>query len=198
MHTELLNQSFNNHKIVLWLLCDIWLVCFGSVLISFCVLNLYLCRSANSGTTTRQAHTGNMCRLTVRQADRRRALRGWEGQMFPCRHRGEMFAMPGLCLPGSPQSHQLAAWRLEPVSAGERTGGREALTYTQEMKEGPQMSCVSPGAKGAHLTQPCPVEKDLFYSLGWSVDARGTRLVSLEAKLNVRAAMEAADLTRLP
>lgn len=118
--------------------------------------------------------------------------------MFPCRHRGEMFAMPGLCLPGSPQSHQLAAWHLEPVSSGERTGGRETLTYTQEMKEEPQMSCVSPGAKGAHLTQPCPVEKDLFYSSGCSVDARGTCLVSLEARLNVRAAMEAADLTRLP
>lgn len=84
--------------------------------------------------------------------------------MFPCRHRGEMFAMPGLCLPGSPQSHQLAARRPKSMSAGERTGGSEALTYTQKMKDRPQMSCVSPGAKGTRLTQPCSVEKDLFYS----------------------------------
>lgn len=118
--------------------------------------------------------------------------------MFPCRHRGEMFAMQSLCLPVSPQSHQLAVQCPEPVSAGERTGGREALTYTQKMKEKPQMSCVSPGAKRPHLTQPCPVEKRSLLFLGCSVDARGTRLVSLEARLNVRAAMEAADLTTLP
>lgn len=118
--------------------------------------------------------------------------------MFPCRHRGEMFAMPGLCLPGSPQSQQLAAQRPEPVSAGERTGGREALAYTQKMKrETTNVLCVARGKRNTSHTTLSGGERSLLF-LGFSVDARGTRLVSLEARLNVRAATEAADLTALP
>lgn len=144
---------------------DIWLVFFGTVRICFCILSLCPCRSENPGAMTTPVHTNNMCRLTVSQTGRQtEAPRALEGQMFPCRHRGEMFAMPGLCLPGSPQSHQLAAQHPESMSAGERTLGREALTYTQKMKDRPQMSCVSPGAKGARLIQAWSVEKDLFYS----------------------------------
>lgn len=95
--------------------------------------------------------------------------------MFPCRHRGEMFAMPGLCLPGSPQSHQLAAQCPEPVGVcwGKSWRQRGSRTYTGDEGETTNVSCVSPGAKGTHLTPPCPVEKDLFLFLGCSVDARG-------------------------
>lgn len=55
--------------------------------------------------------------------------------MFPCRHRGDMFAMPCLCLPGSPQSHRLAVRYPELLCAGEIAGGGEASTQTLEMKE---------------------------------------------------------------
>lgn len=89
---------------------------------------------------------------------------------------------PGCLLPGAD-----LCW--------EQSTGRGA--NTQEMKERPQMSCVSPGARGAHLTQPCPASKSkkaLFFSpYIWG----GLILVLLEARLNVRAAMEAADLTNL-
>lgn len=61
-----------------------------------------------------------------------------------------------------------------------------------------KMSRVSPGAKGIHLTPSCPANEDLLYSAGCSVDARGIGSVSLEARVNVRAAMEAVDLSSLP
>ena len=64
-------------------------VFFGTVVIAFVY---YLYGSKNFGTMTTPVHTSSMCRLTVRQADRRRAQRAWEGQMFPCRHGREMFA----------------------------------------------------------------------------------------------------------
>lgn len=80
--------------------------------------------------------------LTVRQTE---AVRAWEGQMFPCRHRGEMFAMPGLCLLSTESPAGC------PVSLlGDRTGGRKALRT---------LPCAWPGLKEPHLTQLC-----LFYS----------------------------------
>lgn len=58
------------------------------------------------------------------------------------------------------------------------------------------MSCVfRRGEKERISHSPVGLEKDVSY--GWSVGARGTCLVLLEARLNVRAAMEAADLTNL-
>lgn len=93
-----------------------------------------------------------------------------------------MFVKLGLCLTDSPQNQRLAARCLEPVSAGERAKGREALAYTQEMRERPQVSCVLPEAKEliSH-TQPHPVEKDLFY-ISTGLLMRGDSLVSLEAQ----------------
>jgi len=59
--------------------------------------------------------------------------------MFPCRHRGEMFAIPSLCLPGSPESPPCC---LVPPSCSllGKAGGGEVLTFTQETKERPLMS----------------------------------------------------------
>lgn len=90
---------------------------------------------------TTPVHTDGMCRLT----DRRRGLWAEEGQMFPCRHRGEMFAVPALCLPGSPQSHQLAAHCSEPPSAGERNWGPEKLTRTHRpwRRDRKRLRCVA-------------------------------------------------------
>lgn len=85
-------------------------------------------------------------------------------------------------MPDSPQSHRLAAWYPELLSAGARATGEEALTYTQEMKETTNVLCVARGKR----------------NYDWYADMKGARLVSPEARMNVRAATEAADLTSLP
>lgn len=115
--------------------------------------------------------------------------------MFPCRHRGEMFAMPGLCLLALRRVTSWLPGASSQCLLGERTGGREALTCTQEMRERPQnVLCVARGRRSTSHTALSGGKKTLLF-LGWSGGARGTRVVSLEARLNVRAAMEAADLT---
>lgn len=171
----------------------------------FCILNQCSCRSKKMLVPWQHQYTPAavcVCSLSGWQADRRRALRAWEGQMFPCRHRGEMFAMPGLCLPGSPQSHRLPARCPEPVSAGGKEPGveRGARIYTEDEGATTNVLCVSPEAKrNTSHTTLSSVERSLFIpqTVCWCEGGWGC-LVSLEARLNVRTAMEAADLTNLP
>lgn len=134
--------------------------------ISFCESNLYLRR-----TEKETGQTGGTCRLTVRQMGRqtdRQADPGpreaGRGQMFPCRHRGEMFAMPGPCLPASPRSHQLAAWRFEPASAGlENQGQRDSHTYTDDEGATTKVSLVAGGKRNTSHTTPSGGEGSLLF-----------------------------------
>lgn len=187
MHTELLNQSFNNHKTVLWLLCDIWLVCFGSVLISFCVLNLCLCRSENSGTMTRRAHTGNMCRLTVRQGDRQTEgparLGGpdvpMQTQRWDVCHPGPVFARLSIESPAG----CLAPWAS--VFWGKNWGQRDSHIYTGDEGGTTNILCVARGQRStSHTTLSsggrsllffrllCRCERDLFGLAGGQTECQ--------------------------
>lgn len=143
---------------MLWLLCDIWFVCFG-IVDSFCIIKQYLCGSKNPGAMTTPVHTNSVCRLRVRQADRRRDLRAWECQMFPCWHRGEMFAILGLCLPGSPQSHRLAAWCPKPVSAGERG----THIYRGDEGQTSNVLCVTRGKRNTSHTSLSSGERSILF-----------------------------------
>lgn len=69
--------------------------------------------------------------------------------------------------------------------------------YTGDEGETTNVLCVARGKRNLSHTALSGGERSLLF-LGCCVDARGARLVSLEARLNVRAAMEAADLTSLP
>lgn len=126
-----------------------------------------LSRSEHFFRAMTPVHTSSVCRLTVRQADRRTALQAWEGQMFPYRHGREMFATPGLCLPGSPQSHRLAA-RCPRASLcwGKRAGGgRRAHIYTGDEEETTNVLCQVARGKGNKIShRPVRWRKISFYS----------------------------------
>ena len=183
MHTKLLNQSFKKKKSAKKCCCCLVLCRFV-----FCVFNLHSCWSET------QAHTDSMCRLSIsligRQTEGPAMLRGarcshadTEVRCLSCR----------ACLPGT-------SWLLGALSQcllGKDPGGREVLTHTPKLKERPQMSCVVAwGKKSTSRSVLSGAERSLLF-LGSSVKARRICLVSLEAKLNVRAAIDAADLTKL-
>jgi len=85
------------------------------------------------------------------------------------------------------------------VCWGKNRGQREALTYTQEMEGETTNSLVCHKGRKEPISHK-PVSgggETPFFPRPVRRCERWTRLVSLEARLNVRAAMEAADLTNL-
>lgn len=151
------------------------LLCFGIVLIVF-VYWTSACVGVKILVPWQHQYTPTVSEGSVsdRQADRRTALWAWEGQMFPCRHRGEMFAMPDLCLPGSPQSHQLAAQcpELAGVCWGKNWGQRGSRTYTGDKGETANVLCAARGKRNTSRTTVSVGERSLLF-LGCPVDARG-------------------------
>lgn len=136
---------------------DIWLVCFSNALISFlCVkpVPVYEWKFW-------PAHTNNMWKSTSQTGSQTEGPARLGGPDVPMQTQRWDVCHACVCL----ALHRVTSWLLgclEPMSAGKRTGGRETLTYTQKMKERPQMSCVSPGAKGTYLTQTCQCRKISF------------------------------------
>lgn len=127
----------------------------------FCILNQYLSKSRNSGAMTTPVHTSSVCSLTGRQTEGPASLGRpdvpMQTQRWDVCHAEPVFAWLSTESPAGcpvPRASLL----------GKEPGVERRLHMHWRWRRDHKCLVCRQGQKGTHLTQPRPVEKDLFYS----------------------------------